>query len=59
MVDSLVFPTLAFGGFLPLVTLGQFAVEGVGGAVWSVLLRKVRNSCAIGQGGIATNRKTW
>jgi hypothetical protein len=40
-VDSLVFPTLAWGGFLPWVTLGQFAAKVVGGAVWSALLRRV------------------
>jgi hypothetical protein len=47
LVDSLVFPTLAFGGFLPLITLGQFAAKVTGGFVWSVALtlprRKVQN----------------
>jgi hypothetical protein len=38
-VDSLVFPTLAFGGFLPLITLGQFAAKVAGGLVWSLILR--------------------
>jgi hypothetical protein len=37
-VDSIVFPTLAFGGFLPLITLGQFGAKVAGGAVWSVIL---------------------
>jgi len=37
-VDSLVFPTLAFGGFMPLVTLGQFAAKVAGGFVWSLVL---------------------
>lgn len=36
--DSLVFPTLAFGGLLPLVTLGQFAAKVFGGALWSLAL---------------------
>jgi hypothetical protein len=40
LVDSLVFPTIAFGGFLPLVTLGQFIAKVVGGAIWSLILRK-------------------
>lgn len=35
LVDSIVFPTIAFGGFLPLITLGQFAAKVVGGAMWS------------------------
>jgi uncharacterized PurR-regulated membrane protein YhhQ (DUF165 family) len=37
-VDSLIFPTLAFGGFLPLVTLGQFLAKVVGGWLWSLIL---------------------
>lgn len=38
-VDSLVFPTLAFGGIMPLITLGQFAAKVLGGLVWSFVLR--------------------
>ena len=38
-VDSLVFPTIGFGGFLPLVTLGQFLAKVFGGFVWAWLLR--------------------
>jgi hypothetical protein len=47
-VDSVLFPTLAFGGFLPLVTLGQFAAKVLGGAFWFVVLRvvSVRRSAA-------------
>jgi queuosine precursor transporter len=37
-VDSLVFPTLAFGGFMPLIVLGQFAAKVAGGFVWSLVL---------------------
>jgi hypothetical protein len=37
--DSLVFPTLAFGSFMPLVVLGQFAAKVLGGFVWSLILR--------------------
>lgn len=36
-VDSILFPTIAFGGFLPLITLGQFLAKVFGGAVWSVV----------------------
>jgi queuosine precursor transporter len=39
-VDSVIFPTLAFGGFLPHIVLMQFAAKVGGGAVWSALLRK-------------------
>ena len=38
-VDSLVFPTIAFGGFLPLITLGQFAAKVAGGFIWSLVLK--------------------
>ncbi len=38
-VDSLVFPTLAFGALLPLVVLGQFIAKVAGGAMWAVVLR--------------------
>jgi len=37
-VDSVLFPTIAFGGFLPLVTLGQFVAKVFGGAVWAWIL---------------------
>jgi len=45
-VDSLVFPTLAFGGFLPLVTLGQFAAKVAGGFIWSLVLARVGDPVA-------------
>lgn len=38
-VDSIIFPTLAFGSFLPLVVAMQFLAKAVGGAVWSLILR--------------------
>jgi hypothetical protein len=38
MVDSLVFPTLAFGSIMPLIILGQFAAKVAGGAIWSLIL---------------------
>ena len=40
LTDSLIFPTIAFGGFMPLVTLGQFLCKVVGGFVWGLILRK-------------------
>ena len=39
-VDSLAFPTLAFGGFMPWVTFGQLAAKVCGGMLWSLILRK-------------------
>lgn len=38
LVDSIVFPTVAFGGFLPWITLGQFLAKVFGGALWALLL---------------------
>lgn len=40
--DSVLFPLLAFGGFLPLVMFGQFAAKVVGGLVWSLILNQGR-----------------
>jgi hypothetical protein len=37
-VDSFVFPTLAFGGFLPEIVLGQFIAKVAGGFIWSLIL---------------------
>lgn len=42
--DSLIFPTLAFGGFLPWVVAGQFLAKTVGGAAWSFILQGARHS---------------
>lgn len=39
-VDSLVFPTLAFGALMPGVILAQFAAKVAGGAVWSALMQR-------------------
>lgn len=39
-VDSLTFPTLAFGGFLWPIVLGQFVAKTLGGALWAYLLRR-------------------
>lgn len=40
LADSLVFPTLAFGGFLPAIVAAQFAAKVAGGALWSLVLRR-------------------
>lgn len=41
-VDSIVFPLVAFGAFMPWIVLGQFLAKVFGGAIWSWLLRKVK-----------------
>ena len=38
--DSLIFPSLAFGAFLPWVVLGQFVAKVVGGALWALVLAR-------------------
>lgn len=39
LVDSLAFPTLAFGDFLPAIVVGQFVAKVAGGVLWSVIIR--------------------
>lgn len=41
-VDSVIFPLIAFGAFLPWVVAGQFIAKVFGGAIWSWLLRGVK-----------------
>lgn len=46
-VDSILFPTIAFGGFLPWVTLGQYVAKVGGGAIWAwILNRRSQTVCA-------------
>jgi hypothetical protein len=40
-VDSILFPTIAFGVLMPHIVLMQFAAKVAGGFVWSLVLRKV------------------
>ena len=37
-VDSIAFPTIAFGALLPAIIIGQFAAKVAGGAVWSGII---------------------
>lgn len=39
-VDSLLFPTIAFGVLMPQIVLLQFAAKVSGGAIWSWLVAK-------------------
>lgn len=39
-VDSLIFPTLAFGALLPQVVVLQFAAKALGGSAWAWLLSR-------------------
>jgi uncharacterized PurR-regulated membrane protein YhhQ (DUF165 family) len=38
-VDSLLFPTIAFGALMPGIVLAQFAAKVAGGAIWAYLLK--------------------
>ena len=37
-IDSILFPTLAFGVLLPAVVIGQYVAKVLGGLFWSVIL---------------------
>jgi hypothetical protein len=39
-VDSLVFPTLAFGVLMPEIVIAQWVAKVAGGFIWSLLLNK-------------------
>lgn len=41
-VDSMLFPTLAFGAVLWPIVLGQFVAKTLGGAAWSLLIAAAR-----------------
>jgi uncharacterized PurR-regulated membrane protein YhhQ (DUF165 family) len=38
-VDSLAFPTIAFGGLMPEIVAMQFASKVVGGFIWTKLIK--------------------
>jgi len=50
LVDSFVFPSLAFGALMPGVVAGQFLAKVGGGFVWSLLLGRPRGH-DVGLGG--------
>jgi uncharacterized PurR-regulated membrane protein YhhQ (DUF165 family) len=39
LADSIAFPTIAFGSFMPLIIMGQFLAKVFGGFVWSIILK--------------------
>lgn len=45
-VDSLIFPTLAFGVLLPHIVALQFVAKVAGGGIWAWLLSKVMGNAA-------------
>lgn len=39
-VDSIAFPTIAFGGFMPEIVAMQFATKIAGGFIWTKILKR-------------------
>jgi len=39
LIDSIVFPTIAFGSLMPLIVLAQFAAKVLGGSMWGYMLQ--------------------
>jgi len=48
LIDSIIFPVLAFGGFPILIILGQWAAKTFGGAIWNWVLSNKRIWAALG-----------
>jgi uncharacterized PurR-regulated membrane protein YhhQ (DUF165 family) len=42
-IDSLVFPTIAFGGLMMDIVLLQFLAKVLGGLVWTYFIKRIRN----------------
>ena len=40
-VDSIAFPTIAFGALMPQIVFAQFLAKVAGGAVWGLLIHKL------------------
>lgn len=45
-VDSLIFPTLAFGALMPAIVAMQFVAKVAGGAAWAFLLGRFKTEAA-------------
>ncbi|WLS77377.1 VUT family protein [Erwinia pyri] len=41
-VDSMLFPLIAFGAFMPVIIAAQFICKTLGGALWSWMLKGVK-----------------
>ena len=42
IADSILFPTIAFGAFIPEIILGQIASKFLGGVVWSFVIDRLK-----------------
>ncbi|MGE5498416.1 MAG: VUT family protein [Syntrophothermus sp.] len=47
LVDSVLFPTIAFGSLMPWIIFGQFTAKVTGGFLWSLILNYNRKKKAV------------
>jgi uncharacterized PurR-regulated membrane protein YhhQ (DUF165 family) len=40
LLDSIIFPIIAFGAFMPVIIFGQFIAKFCGGFIWSIVISK-------------------
>jgi queuosine precursor transporter len=45
-VDSLLFPTIAFGALMPHIVLAQFVAKVAGGAIWAWIISRITRDAA-------------
>lgn len=43
LADSMIFPYLAFGGFMPQIVIGQFVAKVFGGMLWLFIIQKAQS----------------
>lgn len=46
IADSMLFPTIAFGGFMPAIVVLQFAAKVCGGGIWAWIIHRTRPAAA-------------
>lgn len=54
LADSLLFPTIAFGSFMPQVVIWQFVAKVVGAGIWSAVLYR-----GLYLDNVRSRRETW
>lgn len=47
LTDSVLFPTIAFGVFMPWVIIAQFAAKTAGGFLWSLVIAKMNRGANV------------
>lgn len=46
-IDSVLFPTIAFGVLMPHIVLAQFLAKVAGGAIWSLLVNSIKTRATV------------